>query len=112
MDKYAYQIQGALENAQGTFLGLRVLVCSAYYFDSVDVPAEVLDRETAKYIEFRLMLTESMDIQRLPYSVQNKIRTPLGRYLDDWVRKNYGNTGKRKDSNPGLLETGQPDPTK
>ena len=102
MSKYVYQIQGALENAQGTFLGLRVLVCDANNFDSVDVPVEVLDPETAKYLQFRLSITaETVNIQRLPVGVQNKIRAPVGRWLDNWVLKNfYGNTRNRKGVNP------------
>jgi hypothetical protein len=102
MSKYVYQIQGALENVQGKFLGLRVLVCDKDNFDSVDVPVEVLDSETAKYLQFRLGITaETVNIQRLPFSIQNKIRAPLGRWLDTWVLKNfYGNTRNTKSVNP------------
>jgi hypothetical protein len=102
MNKYVYQIQGALENRQGHFLGLRVLVCDVYNFDSVDVPVEVLDSETAKYLQFRLNITaETVDIKKLPVEIQNRIRTPLGRWLDHWVLENfYGDTGIRKSTNP------------
>lgn len=101
MNKYVYQIQGALESRQGDFLGLRVLICDVNNFDSVDVPVEVLDSETAKYIKFRLSITaEALDIQRLPVNIQNKIRTPLGRWLDHWVLDNfYGNTVNTKSTN-------------
>jgi hypothetical protein len=101
MSKYVYQIQGALESAAGQFQGLRVLVCDLYNFDSVDVPVEILDKETARYIEFRLNITtETMNIQKLPVSVQNKIRAPLGRWLDDWVLENfYGDISNRKSTN-------------
>jgi hypothetical protein len=100
MNDYAYQIKGALENAQGQFLGLRVLVCDKNNFEIVDVPVEVIDKETARYIEFRLKVTDVMDIRRLPYGIQNRIRAPLGRWLDDWVLKNfYGNTSERKSIN-------------
>jgi hypothetical protein len=101
MSKYVYQIQGALESAAGQFQGLRVLVCDLYNFDSVDVPMEILDKETARYIEFRLNITtETMNIQKLPVSVQNKIRAPLGRWLDDWVLENfYGDISNRKSTN-------------
>lgn len=101
MSKYVYQIQGALENPQGKFLGLRVLVCDAYNFDSVDVPVEVLDSETAKYLQFRLSITaETINIKLLPVGIQNKIRTPLGRWLDQWVLENfYGDNRKHKDTN-------------
>ena len=71
-------------------MGLRVLVCNAYYFDSVDVPVEVLDSETAKYLQFRLSITaEAINIKHLPVEIQNKIRTPLGRWLDHWVLENF-----------------------
>ena len=102
MSKYAYQIHGALENAQGTFLGFRVLVCDALYFELVDVPVEVLDNETSKYIQFRLKVTKNaLDIQRLPHSVQNAIRKPVGLWLDRWVLENfYGNNRKPKSINP------------
>lgn len=101
MSKYVYQIQGALESAAGQFQGLRVLVCDLYNFDSVDVPVEVLDKETARYLEFRLKVTtETMNIQKLPVSVQNKIRAPLGRWLDDWVLENfYGDISNGKSTN-------------
>ena len=102
MSQYVYQIHGALENAQGQFKGLRVLVCDLNYFDSVDVPVGVLDNETAKFLQFRLKVSKQpLDIQRLPVSVQNRIRAPLGRWLDNWVLKNfYGNISKSKDTNP------------
>ena len=95
MNKYVYQIQGALENAAGEFLGLRVLVCDLYNFESVDVPREVLDKESAAYLEFRLKITKDpVNIQRLPNGVQNKIRQLLGKWLDRWVLENfYGDSG-------------------
>ena len=99
MTKYVYQIQGALENAHGKFCGFRVLVCNAHYFDLADAPAEIFGRETAKYIEFRLKLTDRFDIRKLPPSVENNIRAPLGRWLDNWVLNNFGDTGKAKNLN-------------
>jgi len=101
MSRYVYQIQGALENAAGEFKGLRVLVCDVHNFDCVDVPVEVLDNETAKYIQFRLKVTtKPIDIQRLPYGVQNRIRAPLGRWLDQWVLENFhGNHSKPTNTN-------------
>lgn len=101
MNKYAYQIQGALENTAGRLQGLRVLVCDLYNFDSVDVPVEILDHETVKYLEFRLKATTvNLDIQKLPVAVQNKIRAPLGLWLDRWVLENfYGDISKRKSLN-------------
>ena len=101
MNEYVYQIQGALENAQGEFCGFRVLVCNSFYFDSADVPAEVFDKETILYIQYRLKLAERMDVRKLPVKVQNDIRAPLGRWLDHWVLDNfYGNTSKSKSTNP------------
>ena len=102
MSKYAYQIQGALESAQGQFKGLRILVCDLFNIDMVDVPVEILDHETAKYIQFRLSITsEAVNIQKLPVGVQNKIRAPVGRWLDHWVQENfYGNSSDRKSINP------------
>ena len=100
MSDYAYQIKGALENAQGQFIGLQVLVCDPLNFEIVNVPAEVLDRETTKFMQYRLKLTDVIDIQRLPIPIQNKIRAPLGRWLDYWVVKNFnGNFGKRESTN-------------
>jgi hypothetical protein len=102
MDKYVYQIQGALESAAGEFKGFRVLVCDLYNFDSVNTPMEILDRETAKYIEFRLNVTTTpLKIQNLPNGVQNKIRAPLGKWLDRWVLENFhGDTSNTKGVNP------------
>lgn len=102
MNKYVYQIQGALENDAGKLLGLRVLVCDLYNFDSVDVPIGILDKETARYLEFRIKITDSaLNIQRLPVSVQNRLRSPLGKWLDRWVLENfYGDTSDRKGVNP------------
>jgi hypothetical protein len=101
MSKYVYQIQGALESPMGKFLGLRCLVCDLNFMDMVDVPVEVLDINTSKYLAFRLSITsEALNIQRLPVEIQNRIRTPLGRWLDHWVLENfYGDTSNRKSTN-------------
>ena len=101
MNKYVYQIQGALENPPGKLKGLRILVCDLNNFDTADAPIEILDYETVKYLEFRLNLSEdALNIQRLPVKVQNNIRTPLGKWLDRWVLDNfYGDTSDRKSVN-------------
>ena len=100
MSKYLYQIQGALENAEGRFKGFRVFVCTNYNYGLADVPSNVFDKETAKYIEFRLKLSEKFDVRKLSATVQNNIRAPLGRWLDDWVIEFiYGDTSKSKDFN-------------
>jgi hypothetical protein len=85
----------------GKFLGLRCLVCDLNFMDMVDVPVEVLDINTSKYLAFRLSITsEALNIQRLPVEIQNRIRTPLGRWLDHWVLENfYGDTSNRKSTN-------------
>lgn len=101
MNDYAYQIQGALESADGNLTGLRVLVCNVNNLESVDVPIEILDRGTIAYLKFRLSLSDKLNIQRLPVRIQNRIRSPLGRWLDKWVLKNfYGDTEQRKSINP------------
>lgn len=104
MNKYVYQIQGALEDHEGKFQGFRILVCDLYNLDSVDMPRSVLDKETNKYLEFRLAITKGtadiMDIRRLPHQVQIRIRALLGRWLDNWVLQNfYGNTSDTKGVN-------------
>jgi hypothetical protein len=105
MSKYAYQIKGALESAEGRFKGFRVFVCTNYDFANVDVPSNIFDTETIKYIEFRLKVSEKFDIRKLPATVQNNIRVPLGNWLDNWVLDFiYGDTSKSKDINTGLLE--------
>jgi len=100
MTKYAYQIQGALENAEGKFCGFRVVVCNAHYFELVDVPAPVFEKETRAYIQFRLKVSDKFDIRKLPPSVENNIRAPLGRWLDYWVMKNFGNPCDSTNTNP------------
>jgi hypothetical protein len=101
MSKYVYQIQGALENSQKKLLGFRVIVCDELKMDLVDVPIEILDYETTKYMQYRLSITaEAVNIQNLPVEIQNRIRAPLGRWLDHWVLENfYGNTQQRKSIN-------------
>lgn len=101
MSKYVYQIQGALENPLGCLKGLRVLVCDLYNLDQADAPIHIIDKETIKYLEFRLKLSKDpLNIQRLPVGIQNKIRVPLGKWLDQWVRENfYGDTSNRKGVN-------------
>jgi len=96
-----YQIQGALENAAGEFKGLRVLVCDAHNFETVDVSSNILDNETASYIQFRLSCTKAvMNIAKLPFKIQDNIRAPLGTYLDKWVREHFhGDFSNRKSIN-------------
>ena len=78
------------------------MVCNVDYLDEVDVPVEILDHDTYKYLSFRLSITaEALNIQSLPVEIQNRIRAPLGRWLDHWVLDNfYGDTSNRKSTNP------------
>jgi hypothetical protein len=101
MNDYVYQIKGALESPIGEFKGFQVLVCDLNNFEVVNVPAEILNNETAKYIQFRLKVSsDALEIQKLPYSVQSNIRAPLGRWLDRWVLNNfYGDISNRKSTN-------------
>jgi len=101
MSKYVYQIQGAIESPMGKLIGLRCLVCNIDFLDMVDVPVEVLDHETTKYLQFRLSITaEALNIQSLPVEIQNRIRAPLGRWLDHWVLDNfYGDNRTNKSTN-------------
>jgi hypothetical protein len=102
MGKYVYQIQGALEDEHQVLHGLRVIVCDVNNMEIVDVPIKVLDKETIKYLSFRLKLTSgALVIQNLPNGVINKIRMLLGKYLDNWVLINfYGHTSNTKSVNP------------
>jgi len=96
MTTYVYQIQGALENVKQELLGFRVFLCTAFFFDSVDVPAEVFDKELIAYMRFRLAVTEGrININRLPYKIQNKLRDAMGRWLDRWVLENLLNGNKQ-----------------
>ena len=100
MSKYAYQIKGALENAEGLFCGFRVLLCTSHSFELVDVPAEIFDKEIRAFIRYRILVSEKFDIRKLPYPVEVKIRVPIGHWLDQWVLKNiYGNISKPKSLN-------------
>jgi hypothetical protein len=102
MNNYVYQIKGVLESSAGKLRGLRILVCDLYNFDQADVPIEIFDNETVKYLEFRLKLSSNaIKIQNLPVRVQNNIRNKLGKWLDRWVLDNfYGDTSNRKGVNP------------
>ena len=96
-----YQIQGTLENYNGKLTGLRLLVCDLHNFDMADAPISILDKETIRFLEFRLKLSnDALVIQRLPHIIQNKLRIPLGKWLDQWVLENfYGDTSNRKGVN-------------
>jgi len=98
--RYAYQIQGVLENSRQEITGFRVVVCTAYHFYNVDAPAELFDRSVLQYIRFRLAVNSYMNVNKLPASIKDKIKAPLGRFLDFWVLENTdGNFSERKDTN-------------
>ena len=82
---YVYQIKGILEKPNKEIGGMRVLLCSKDFFDSVDVPANIFDKETLKYLKFRLAVNDFIDIKKLPVHIVNKIRAPLNQWLDNWV---------------------------
>jgi len=86
---YVYQIQGLLEDADKQVTGIRALLCSLDHFESVDVPASVLEEELVAYLRFRSAVTPHMDIRKLPNQIQNELRIRLGRYLDKWVLENF-----------------------
>jgi hypothetical protein len=91
---YVYQIKGILEKPNKDIGGMRVLLCSKDFFDSVDVPSAIFDRETLRYLKFRLQVNEYIDVRKLPISIQNRIRTPMNQWLDNWVirEKSLGNS--------------------
>jgi hypothetical protein len=99
MTKYVYQIQGALENAEKKFCGFRILVCNKDFFEQADVPADVFSKETRAYIQFRLKVSDKFNVRKLPPTVEANIRAPLGRWLDNWVIKNFGNISESKNTN-------------
>lgn len=100
MSKYAYQIKGMLETPDKKMGGLRVLVCDVNYFDLVDVPVAIFDKETIAYMQFRIKVNDYLDINRLPIVIQNRLRAPLGRWLDRWVLENfYGDISESKGTN-------------
>jgi hypothetical protein len=89
MTKYVYQIQGALENADGKFSGFQVFVGVENIVQILTVPPEEFERETKSYIEYRLQLTEGFDIRKLPPTVEMDIRMPIEHWLDDWINYNF-----------------------
>jgi hypothetical protein len=84
---YVYQIKGILEKSNKDIGGMRVLLCSKDFFDSIDVPVEIFDKETIRYLKFRLAVNDYIDVQKLPVYIINRIRSPMNRWLDNWVIK-------------------------
>lgn len=83
---YVYRIQGVLEKTDGNIGGIRVSVCSASLMDDVDVPADVFPKTVLDYLKFRLQVNNYLNIQQLPNKLQNQLRFPIGKYLDQWVK--------------------------
>lgn len=47
-------------------------------------------------MRFRLAVTEGrININRLPYKIQNKLRNAMGKWLDHWVLENVPNGNKQ-----------------
>ena len=82
---YVYQIKGVLEKPNKEIGGMRVLVCSKDFFDTVDVPSAIFDKETIQYLKYRLAVNDYVDIGKLPIPILNKIRAPMNQWLDNWV---------------------------
>ena len=98
--KYAYQIQGALENDRQEILGFRVIVCTEHNFYLVDAPVELFNNDVIQYLRFRFKVNSFLNLNKLPKTIQHKIRAPLGRFLDYWVLENTnGDYSKPKNTN-------------
>lgn len=87
---YVYKILGILETLDGVIGGIRVTVCSSAYMGDVDVPSIIFDKETLDYLKFRLKVHSYVNVQQLPNKIQNKLREPIGRYLDEWIKEEHG----------------------
>jgi hypothetical protein len=84
---YVYQIKGVLEKPNKDIGGIRVLVCNKDILELVDIPPEIFDKEILQFLKFRLAVNDFLDIRKLPYSIQNRMRAPMNRWLDNWVMK-------------------------
>ena len=90
---YVYRILGVLEKTDGTIGGIRVAVCGANILKDVDIPEAILPKEVKDYLKFRLQVNNYLNIQNLPYKIQNQIRNPIGKYLDQWVKETVDGIG-------------------
>ena len=86
---YVYQIQGMLERPNGKIGGLRVLVCSLTYFESVDIPSDILDKELLAYLRYRSMVCAHMDVRKLPYKIEKQLRNAINPWIDRYVLENF-----------------------
>lgn len=84
---YVYRIQGVLEKEDGNIGGIRVSVCSSTILTDVDIPPSVFPKELLEYLKFRLRVNNYLNIQQLPNKLQVQLRTPIGKYLDNWVKE-------------------------
>lgn len=87
--RYAYRIQGLLEGKDKKILGFRVFVTTSDYFDTVDVPAQIFNKELLAYLKYRSMVCDHFDIRKLPATLQMDIRGPLNNWLDNWMAHEY-----------------------
>ena len=90
---YVYRILGILEKDDGNIGGIRVAVCSASIMKDVDIPEDILPKSVKDYLKFRLQVNNYLNIQNLPYKIQNQIRNPIGKYLDQWVKETVDGIG-------------------
>ena len=88
---YVYQIKGLLERPNKDIGGIRVMVCSKYFFDTVDVPSDIIDAEVLRYLKFRLAVNGFLDVRKLPIPIVNRLRGPINIWLDNWAAKEMAN---------------------
>jgi hypothetical protein len=82
---YVYQITGLLERPNKHIGGIRVIVCTTDFFETIDVPSTIIDKDTLKYLKFRLAVNDSLNVKNLPIPIINRLRGPLNQWLDNWV---------------------------
>jgi hypothetical protein len=82
---YAYQIKGILEKPNKQIGGIRVVVCTPTFFETVDVPATIFDKATLSYLKFRLAVNDFIDVKKLPEPIISRLRNPMNQWLDNWV---------------------------
>jgi hypothetical protein len=100
MEKYIYQIYGILHNPDGNFHGVRIVVVGNNVTQMVDIKSGAFDADTRKYLEFRTKLSERLDFDKLPASVQYNVKMPIKRCLDLWMQEKLnGDTSEPKNTN-------------
>jgi hypothetical protein len=84
-DTYVYQIKGILEKPNKEVSGFRITICTVEYMGLVDVPASIFSKELLAYFKYRLAVNNSLDVRKIPNSIINQMRTPMNKWLDEWV---------------------------